>query len=64
MEDQREINLNRINELIAYGMNRKKIAEFYSLLPATFGRRFITQIGVPFTRYKRKLLQSLKDGTY
>lgn len=56
--------LNRINEMIAFGMNRKKIAEKYKLLPCTFGYRFQAKYGMHFTKYKKKLIKSLKDGTY
>lgn len=58
------IKLVEINEMIAAGMNRKRIAEKLKMNPETFGRKFKNAVGITFTRYKKNIIELLKNGTY
>jgi len=56
--------LRKINELIAYGMKGKEIAQKFKEIPNTWLNRFKHKYKVPFVYYKKEILQRLENGTY
>lgn len=57
--------LRKINELIAYGMNGKEVAQYFKAKNLrTWLKYFGIKFNIPFTYYKKEVLRKLKTGTY
>lgn len=54
----------KINELIAAGIDGKQIAELLGIRDYTFLRQFKRINKISFREYKKRLIESLKNGTY
>ena len=57
-------DLKYIDQLIAIGYNRKKIADHFNLTDSAFGSRFRRSLGISFTKYKKFIKNCLNTGIH